>query len=136
MKQFPMITISRESGTDGHLIAELLAKKLQAMGPAQIVITGLRDGDDYLNFISQHDADTFRTFIQRTPSAGHSWHGTGDIFASIIAADAVNGTPLFQSVEKAADFVSTCIRASIELGIPEKDGVCFENFLHLLTQEQ
>ena len=28
MKQFPMITISRESGTDGHLIAELLAKKL------------------------------------------------------------------------------------------------------------
>lgn len=114
----------------------LLAKKLHAMGPAQIVITGLRDGDDYLNFISQHDADTFRTFIHRTPSAGHSWHGTGDIFASIIAADAVNGTPLFQSVEKAAGFVSTCIRASIELGIPEKDGVCFENFLHLLTQEQ
>lgn len=28
MKQFPMITISREAGTDGHLIAELLAKKL------------------------------------------------------------------------------------------------------------
>ena len=28
MKEFPMITISRESGTDGHLIAELLAKKL------------------------------------------------------------------------------------------------------------
>lgn len=28
MKHFPMITISREAGTDGHLIAELLAKKL------------------------------------------------------------------------------------------------------------
>lgn len=28
MKQLPMITISRESGTDGHLIAELLAQKL------------------------------------------------------------------------------------------------------------
>lgn len=28
MKQFPMITISRQNGTNGHLIAELLAKKL------------------------------------------------------------------------------------------------------------
>ncbi len=28
MKQLPMITISREAGTDGHLVAELLAKKL------------------------------------------------------------------------------------------------------------
>lgn len=28
MKQYPMITISREYGTDGHLTAELLAKKL------------------------------------------------------------------------------------------------------------
>lgn len=28
MKHLPMITISREAGTDGHLIAELLAKKL------------------------------------------------------------------------------------------------------------
>lgn len=29
MKQYPMITISREYGTNGHLIAELLAKKLE-----------------------------------------------------------------------------------------------------------
>ena len=28
MKQFPMITISRQNGTDGHRIAELLAEKL------------------------------------------------------------------------------------------------------------
>lgn len=29
MKQFPMITISRQNGTNGHKIAELLAKKLE-----------------------------------------------------------------------------------------------------------
>lgn len=28
MKQFPMITISRQNGTSGHKIAELLANKL------------------------------------------------------------------------------------------------------------
>lgn len=120
----------RDSGwTEEQLI--LLTRQLHAMGPEQIVITGLRAGEDYLNFISVR-SDNYSTSIQRTHSAGHSWHGTGDIFASIIAADAVNGVPFTESVEKAACFVSTCIRASIELGIPETDGVCFENFLSLL----
>ncbi len=148
----------------------LLTRQLHAMGPQKIVITGLRDGADYVNFLSERITERssallsvespdciplngssdcislnespdrlspakIRTGIQRTPSAGHSWHGTGDIFASIIAADAVNGVSFAESVEKAAHFVGTCIRASIELGIPEKDGVCFENFLHLLIPQ-
>ena len=53
----------------------------------------------------------------------------------IIAADAVNGVPFSRSVEKAAAFVRVCISESIRLGIPEQDGVCFENFLGLLTGE-
>ena len=98
----------RESGWKRDELC-LLARQLHAMGPDKVVITGLRD------------------------SAGHSWHGTGDIFASIIAADAVNGVPFGESVEKAASFVRTCISASIRLGIPEQEGVCFENFLALLA---
>lgn len=148
-----------------------LAGRLHAMGPARIVITGLRDGQDYLNFIScQENAATyggspgcgskeeavpdgrgtdgcadreaspgsaagdFSCGLLRTHSAGHSWHGTGDIFASIIAADALNQVPFSQSVEKAASFIRTCISASIQLGIPETDGVCFENFLGMLVR--
>ncbi len=110
-----------------------LAGQLHAMGPARIVITGLREGQDYLNFIScQEDASSCSELL-RTHSAGHSWHGTGDIFASIIAADALNQVSFSKSVEKAASFVRTCISASIQLGIPETDGVCFENFLGMLT---
>lgn len=111
---------------------KLLTEKLHAMGPDRIVITGLREGDDYLNFISLLTPKP-QTALYRSPSAGRSWHGTGDIFSSIIAADAVNQVPFSQSVKKAADFIRICIRASIELGIPEPDGVCFENFLGLLT---
>ncbi|MFR8335914.1 MAG: hypothetical protein ACLVAW_03955 [Eisenbergiella massiliensis] len=66
-------------------------------------------------------------------AAGESRPGTGDIFASIIAADAVNGLPFPASVEKAAAFVRTCTKASSELHIPQPQGVCFENFLYLLT---
>ena len=68
-----------------------------------------------------------------SPVAGPSRHGTGDIFASILAADAVKGLDFAESVRKAARFISICIQVSEQLGIPEKDGVCFENFLHLLN---
>ena len=47
--------------------------------------------------------------------------------------EAVNGVSFGESVEKAAAFVRTCISASIRLGIPEQEGVCFENFLGQLA---
>lgn len=121
----------RESGWKRDELC-LLARQLHAMGPDKVVITGLRENEDYINFISER-TDGLTTEVNRIHSAGHSWHGTGDIFASIIAADAVNGVPFGESVEKAASFVRTCISASIRLGIPEQEGVCFENFLALLA---
>lgn len=111
----------------------LLSGQLHAMGPKRIVITGLREGEDYLNFVSE-DASGRQTRIIRMPAAGPAWHGTGDIFAAIIAADAVNGVSLSRSVERAAAFISACIGASVRLGIPESDGVCFENFLGMLME--
>lgn len=77
--------------------------------------------------------ELYETSCTVTPAAGPSRHGTGDIFASIVAADAVKGVPFSTSIEKAAGFISTCIRASDELGIPECEGVCFENFLDTLS---
>ena len=121
----------RESGWKRDELC-LLARQLHAMGPDKVVITGLRENEDYINFISER-TDGLTTEVNRTHSAGHSWHGTGDIFASIIAADAVNGVPFGESVEKAASFVRTCTSASIRLGIPEQEGVCFENFLGQLA---
>lgn len=122
----------RESGWSTDALC-LLSRQLHAMGPDKVVITGLREGEDYINFISER-SEGLSTRINRTHSAGRSWHGTGDIFASIIAADAVNGMPFSQSVEEAAAFVRACISASTRLGIPEQDGVCFENFLGPLAQ--
>ena len=69
------------------------------------------------------------------PCAGKSRCGTGDLFASIIAADAVNGVPLEASVKKASDFVAKSIRASNDREIPLTDGVCFEYFLGELGRE-
>ena len=54
---------------------------------ASIVITGIRQGDSLVNFL--WDDGVYTTYV--TPIAGASRPGTGDIFASILAADAVRG---------------------------------------------
>lgn len=106
-----------------------LAKTLSAMGPEKVVITGIIQGEFIANYCYEKGAEP-RIF--RTIKAGTQRSGTGDIFASIIAADAVNGTAFEQSVRKAGRFIKKCILKSIEMGIPLTDGVCFEEFLHTL----
>ena len=70
-----------------------------------------------------------------TRKEGTQRSGTGDIFASIIAADAVNGVPFYKSVKKASDFIKKCIIRSQELDIPLTDGVCFEEVLGKLKTD-
>ena len=88
---------------------------------ASIVITGIRQGDSLVNFL--WDDGVYTTVS--TPIAGASRPGTGDIFASILAADAVRGETLLTSVQKAANFVGLCIAGSEKAGTPVQEGVVF-----------
>ena len=93
-----------------------------------IVITGIRQGDSLVNFL--WDDGVYTTVS--TPIAGASRPGTGDIFASILAADAVRGETLLTSVQKAANFVGLCITGSEKAGTPVQEGVVFEKYLAAL----
>lgn len=93
-----------------------------------IVITGIRQGDSLVNFLWN---DGVYTTVS-TPIAGASRPGTGDIFASILAADAVRGETLLSSVQKAANFVGLCIAGSEKAGTPVQEGVVFEKYLAAL----
>lgn len=95
---------------------------------ASIVITGIRQGDSLVNFLWN---DGVYTTVS-TPIAGASRPGTGDIFASILAADAVRGETLLTSVQKAANFVGLCIAGSEKAGTPVQEGVVFEKYLAAL----
>lgn len=95
---------------------------------ASIVITGIRQGDSLVNFL--WDDGVYTTVS--TPIAGASRPGTGDIFASILAADAVRGETLLSSVQKAANFVGLCIAGSEKAGTPVQEGVVFEKYLAAL----
>ena len=97
-------------------------------GTASIVITGIHQGDSLVNFL--WDDGVYTTVA--TPIAGASRPGTGDIFASILAADAVRGETLLSSVQKAANFVGLCIAGSEKAGTPVQEGVVFEKYLSAL----
>ena len=115
----------------GATLAEVeeLAERVAAMGPARVVITGnVRDGQ-VVNVGYERGRGTFTV---ATPQCGGDRSGTGDVFAAIIAADAVNGVPLPTSVEKAAAFIGRCIERSAQLGIPVTDGVAFEEVIREL----
>lgn len=109
-----------------------LAEHLSAMGPKKGVITGILKNHHLLNCYYETDSSGFYTGFCESPVAGTSRPGTGDIFASILAADSLNGISLKKSVQKASGFIASCIAGSDALNIPVQEGVCFENYLDLL----
>lgn len=108
---------------------EILADKLAQQGPEKIIITGVEAGNDIGNYSYAAHITGCSGHLLTIKKAGESRCGTGDLFTSIIAADAVNGVDLETSVQKAAGFVADCIRASEKMEIPLTDGVCFEELL-------
>lgn len=109
----------------------LLLDRLCDLGPEQIVITGIPQGDSIANMIRTRDGDHV---LLRQKKAGQSYSGTGDLFVSILAADTVNGVDLIRSVRRASSFVKKCIIRSTDLRIPGTDGVCFEEVLGSLQK--
>ena len=105
--------------------------KLHALGPEHIIITGLMQDNLLLNYISSKTTDDKKPYIRHiaNPIAGTSRPGTGDMFGSIVVSGILKGQPLEQCVQKAAQFVADCIKASDQYEIPVKEGTCFELLL-------
>ena len=103
-----------------------IADKLLSFGCKNAVITGIMKGDSIGNYICRSSGE--RIWVT-SPLLGSSRAGTGDVFASVLAADAVNGMPLEDSVRRAADFVSRAILLSDDQELPSQDGLCFEPLL-------
>lgn len=106
-----------------------LIRKLSGMGPEKIVITGIAQGE-FLANLSFVKGEGVK--ITRQHKAGEQRYGTGDVFSSIIAADAVNKVPFERSVRRASGFIKKCVIKSAELGMPPEDGVDFEDCLDAL----
>lgn len=119
-----------DSWTDSELaqICHKLANLGEVGSSKQIVITGIKSHNRFLNYIWENGSpSTYCTEI-----TGAARHGTGDMFASILAADALHQVPFASSVKKAADFIALCIQGSEEARLPVSEGVIFEKYLNRL----
>ena len=99
--------------------------KLSEMGPDRIVITGI-PSESYVTNAVYYGKDV--TFVRQKKIGGRR-DGTGDIFAAVIIADAVNGVDFLQSVKRASAFVKKCLMVSVKMGIPGTDGAAFEEVI-------
>lgn len=108
-----------------------LLKEMAAALGNQVVITGAYRGEFVGNIV--YDGNTAKTVFRK--KSGATRCGTGDAFASIIAANAVLDCNLSDSVACAADFVKKSIEISDKLEIPKENGVAFEQLLHTLYKK-
>lgn len=117
-------TLYREDMESRELFA--VCEKLSKMGPKKIVISGLEKDGRLINFVYEEGKEPAEV---SGPKIGPSRAGTGDVFSSMIAADAVNGVPFLSAVRHAAVFIAKVLARAVELEIPPTDGICFEEFL-------
>ncbi|HCW80848.1 MAG TPA: pyridoxamine kinase [Ruminococcaceae bacterium] len=104
---------------------EGLLKRLAALGPKKIVLTGVWDEPEHLG-CAVYDAESNCVGYAMSRRIEGSYHGTGDVFASALLGALMNGMPLLQSAQKAVDFTVGSIRRTRTAGTDVRFGVNFE----------
>ena len=119
------------SGYDKNYIEDLL-KKLAALGAHRVVLKGVSFDDKKIG-IASYDSQSEKItwyFHEKMPQ---SFHGTGDIFASVLTGALVRGLKLDEACRLAADFVVESIKATLSHKDYNWYGVDFESALPMLT---
>ena len=115
-----------------HSELEILAKELMGMGAKKLVITGILMGENYIgNVVAESEGEME---FQRQMMVEETRSGTGDVFASVLGADAVNGVPFAQSAKRASHFVKHCLIETLRTPGPTNTGIDFESCLWQLRK--
>ncbi len=109
-----------------------LLGRLASLCRGRIVITGADAGSFLYNIVFDPAAGESLYLKKKRVAAERS--GTGDLFASIVAANVVKGLSLGEAVRRAADFTSLCLIETERLHTPATDGVTFEPLLKKLLR--
>ena len=109
-----------------------ITRQLSGDGRRSVVLTGASAGPD-LTGAACFDAATGRTRMIQTRRVPREFHGTGDVFASVLTGALVGGAPLLAAVERAVEFVRLCGERTAAQDLPMREGVDFEPLLGWLT---
>ena len=91
---------------------KMLLEKLAAMGPKTVIITGVSYKDGKIGAAAfNRETGTFHEYFADT--VAKSYHGTGDVFASVAVAAILNGKTIDETLKDACEFVVKCIRHTL-----------------------
>lgn len=99
---------------------------LRELCDGDIVITGIVLPDGNILTAAYDGHEVFCVENEHLPAI---YPGTGDIFASVILGDILNGKSFFEAVEAACSLVSESISETLPLNEPKRDGVAIERLL-------
>lgn len=106
-----------------------MADRLRQSGAKNVLITGVSQSEDTLGFYGADEAGT--PVVYQAPRIPRHFHGTGDLFAAVLAGAYLQGRTLQESGILAADFVRRCV-AHTPVSTPH--GVEFEPLLCSLSE--
>jgi pyridoxine kinase len=107
-------------------------ERLSLSGKRSVVLTGVSLSNNRTGAMC-FDAQTGRTEAVQTARVAQEFHGTGDVFASVLTGALVAGLPLIAAARQAAEFVLACAERTAAEHLPMREGVDFEPLLGLLT---
>ncbi|MDR1209444.1 MAG: pyridoxamine kinase [Clostridiales bacterium] len=106
---------------------ERALRSLRSLGAKNVVLTGVAYDDKTLGAASIDESGRIETsFAERID---RMYHGTGDVFASVVTAALLAGKTLAEAADAAVRFTVAAIRGTRESGVESKYGVEFERFL-------
>lgn len=103
-------------------------KELRKLGPKNIVITGVLEGEK----IGAIGFDGNKYFSNFEIKYNANYHGTGDIFTSVLSGCLVQGKDLEKSITIATKYTTECVRLTYEDTNTIKYGVNFEKAIPYL----
>ena len=105
-----------------------IVRELAAVGPQFVILTGIGLEEGQTGAAVYDSAADQVDFIETEQLPG-SFHGTGDVFSSLVLAGLMNGKPLTEAVRIAVDLTAEAIARTIVRKRPAREGVDFEGVL-------
>lgn len=105
---------------------EALLKKLSALGPKKVVLSGVSLEKGRLG-AAAYDRETETISYYFAEQIDGYYHGTGDVFGSALIAAVMNGFSLADAIRVAVEYTVGAIRRTKAAGTDIRYGVDFEN---------
>lgn len=120
------------TGTDyprapiGNLGIKEILKKLHKLGSRHVIITSVMDSENSM-CVAVYDGDENKCYKVDCGFVNRPFHGTGDVYTSVLTGALLRGMRLIDAASEAAGFVRAAIRRTLKHPeIKIREGVLFE----------